>query len=141
MEYLSPTSSSHNAFSGMQENRIGQLAKEADSVGKKDDAELKSLARKFESIFVNLLLKEMRQTVPKSELMHSFSGDMYQSLFDEEVAAKMSESKGIGLADALYKQFSRLREDSEGKPVEEGKRQAGTEPMSFTLAQPKEVER
>ncbi len=141
MEYLSPTGSQHNALSRMQDNRIGQLAREADSVGKKDDAELKSLAKKFESIFVNLLLKEMRQTVPKSELMRSFSGDMYQSLFDEEVAAKVSEARGIGLADALYNQFSRLRGDSESGPAEEGKRQAGTEATSFTLAQPKEVER
>ncbi len=141
MQYLSTTGAQQNAFSRLDDNRIGNLSKEAAKVENKSDAQLKELAQKFESIFVNLLLKEMRQTVPKSELMQSFSGDMYQSLFDEEVAAHISSAKGIGLADALYSQLSRLKTESENAARGDAEQAGGTKPKSDTLAQPKEVQR
>ena len=79
----------------------------------KDQEELKKLAKQFESIFVNLLMKSMRATIPKEGLISSFSLEMYQSMFDQEVANEMSEStgKGLGLAEVLYTQLSRMNQE------------------------------
>ena len=110
MDFISPLQNQGSAFTQLSEEKIGRLKNEVESGGFKDQEELKKLAKQFESIFVNLLMKSMRETVPKEGMLSSFSMDMYQSLFDEEVANVMSESKGkgIGLADVLYNQLSRL---------------------------------
>ena len=47
----------------------------------------------------------MRETVPKSGLFDSFSEEMYQSMFDQEIANVVTKQKGIGLSDALYRDF------------------------------------
>jgi Rod binding domain-containing protein len=97
-----------SAFSQLAETKMGQLKKQAESGEYKGDAELKKLAQQFESIFMNQLMKSMRATLPKDGLLSSFSVDMYESMFDQEVAGEMSKGKGMGLADVLYTQLSRM---------------------------------
>jgi flagellar protein FlgJ len=75
---------------------------------KNKDDELMEVARKFEGILIHQMLKEMRKTVHKSDLMNSFSLQQYESMMDEEIANEMAKRKGIGLADSLYNQLSRM---------------------------------
>lgn len=79
----------------------------------KTDKELKSVSREFESILVYKMLEAMRATVPKSELFGSFAMETFQSMMDQEVANEMSKTRGIGLADMIYKQLTVL--DSKAK--------------------------
>ena len=72
----------------------------------KDDAKLKEACEGFESLFLNMMLKEMRKTVPESETSNSYAMGMYQELLDEEIAKTASKGKGIGIADAMYNQLS-----------------------------------
>ena len=76
------------------------------------DKELMEVARKFEAILIHQMLKAMRQTVHKSDLLNSFSMQQYESMMDEEIASEMSKNKGIGLADSLFYQLSRLEKAS-----------------------------
>lgn len=64
----------------------------------------------FESIFVKMMLKEMRATVDKSADIMSggFAGDIYQDMLDDEYAKSMSKTADFGLADNLYRQLSRV---------------------------------
>ncbi len=114
MEILSPLQNQGNGFSQRAEGKLNQLKNEMASGENKDAEELKKLAKQFESVFVNLLIKSMRDTLPKDGLLSSHSLDMYQSLFDEEVANEMAKSKGqgVGLADVLYSQLSRMNEEA-----------------------------
>ncbi len=112
MEFVSPLQDQGTSLSQLTERKLDRLKNETASLDSKTDEELKQLAQQFESIFVNQLLKSMRETIPKSGLMDSFSVDMYQSMFDQEVASEMSKSKSIGLADVLYSQLHRLQEES-----------------------------
>lgn len=114
MDFLSPLQNQGSVFSRMSEHKINQLKNEAESGEYKDAEELKQLAKQFESIFINLLMKSMRATLPKDGLLSSFSLDMYQSMFDQEVADEMSKSKGkgLGLADVLYTQLSRMNQEN-----------------------------
>ncbi len=111
MEFISPLQNQGTSLSQLTERKLDRLKNEASSLDSKTDEELKQLAQQFESIFVNQLLKSMRQTIPKSGLMDSFWVDMYESMFDQEVAGEMAKSKSIGLADVLYSQLHRLQED------------------------------
>ena len=72
------------------------------------DKELMEVAKKFEAILIHQMLKAMRQTVHKSNLLNSFSLQQYESMMDEEIASEMAKSKGIGLADSLFYQLSKL---------------------------------
>ena len=74
--------------------------------------ELMEVARKFEAILIHQMLKAMRQTVHKSDLLNSFSLQQYESMMDEEIASEMAKHKGIGLADSLFYQLSRLEKAS-----------------------------
>jgi len=92
---------------------MDRLQKQAGSGEYKDEKELRALANQFEAIFVNQLMKSMRATLPKDGMLKSFSVDMYESMFDQEVAGQMSKGKGMGLADVLYTQLSRMNADKQ----------------------------
>ncbi len=76
----------------------------------KTNKELKEIAQNFESILIHKMLESMQKTVPKSGLLDSFAGDMYESMFYEEVANEMSKREGLGLAEMVYRELSRLNE-------------------------------
>jgi len=76
------------------------------------DKELMEVAQKFEALLIHQMLKAMRKTVQKSDLLNSFSLQQYESMMDEEIASEMAKHKGIGLADSLFYQLSRLEKAS-----------------------------
>ena len=83
----------------LNQSKFGQIDSEKD---------MEKVARDFESVFVNKLLESMRKSVPKSGLLDSSALDMYQSMMDQEMAKNMSERKGMGLGEMVYKDLSRL---------------------------------
>lgn len=83
------------------------LKKSTGSADMKNEAALKKACRNFEAIILQQMLTAMRKSVPKSGLIDSgFAQDMYQSMADESLAQEMANSRGIGLADALFLQLS-----------------------------------
>ena len=94
----------------MEQNRLSQLSDLASPGTSKTNKQLKSLSKQFESIFVHQLLKSMRSTVQKSGFFDSHASKMYESLHDEEMSKLMTEQKGIGLADIIYRDLARLEE-------------------------------
>ena len=109
---LSSTSIQNSVLPQMEESRLTQLSHLAQPGRNQTNEELKSLAHQFESIFVHQLLKAMRSTVQKTGLFDSHATQMYESLYDEEVAKLMTEQRGIGLADIVYRDLVRLEEKS-----------------------------
>lgn len=81
------------------------------AMDEKDKEELKEVCQEFESIMLNMMFKEMRATVMKSDLIPEDAGtEIFQSMLDEQYVEKASESGGIGLGDMLYKQLSKKLE-------------------------------
>ncbi|UCD11814.1 MAG: rod-binding protein [Nitrospinaceae bacterium] len=93
----------------LSNSRLSQVERRA-AQGSKTDAELMEVARQFEGIFIQYLQKAMRATVHKSNLFNSFSLDMYESMFDQELADQVSLKKGVGLADVLYRDLKSMDE-------------------------------
>lgn len=82
-----------------------KLQKAAD---KKDEKQLKEVCKEFESIFLNMMYKQMKATVVKSELIPQDSGrDIFESMLDDKLMEDASKGRGIGLSDVLYKQLSK----------------------------------
>lgn len=67
---------------------------------------VESAAQQFEAIFVQMMVKSMRDAIPTSGLMNSQSTDFYQSMLDQQWSQVIA-SRGIGLADALVDQLER----------------------------------
>src|SRR5918996_5492139 len=71
-------------------------------------AALKEAARQFESLFTQMLLKSMREankSFGEDSLFGSDQADMYQDMFDDQIAMQLSKGRGLGLADMLVKQL------------------------------------
>lgn len=75
------------------------------AAGQSDEQELMEACRGFEAIFMNKLWQEMRSTVPRDGYLHSQEEEFYVSLFDQELADKMADAGGVGLADMLFRQL------------------------------------
>lgn len=88
-------------------DQAGELAQGLKN-GKDDAKSLMKVSREFESIFLNMMLKEMRSAVPKFDPLHSYAQDTYQELMDREWTKDMVQNKSMGLADMVYRQLSKL---------------------------------
>ena len=67
---------------------------------------LKQVSRQFEALFMNMVLKSMRQAVPQSGLLDSQNEKLYLSMFDQQLTQNLS-GRGVGLAEAMLAQLSR----------------------------------
>ena len=66
---------------------------------------LKETTQQFEALFLQKMLKSMRDAMPKSDLLKSDSMDTYTKMLDQQWAQNLSE-QGIGLSDMMVKQLS-----------------------------------
>ncbi len=74
-----------------------------------DQKAVRAVAQQFESLFTNMMLKSMREAKVGSGLGDSQESDMYQDMYDQQISLKMSQGKGLGLADMLVAQLTRNR--------------------------------
>jgi flagellar protein FlgJ len=74
----------------------------------KEDAKLKAACADMEAVFLNILLQQMRRTVPKTGLLGEKSSqqEIMRSLLDSEMAKNMANAGGTGLANMLYRQLT-----------------------------------
>lgn len=69
--------------------------------------DLARTAREFESVFLNMMLGAMRQTVPESDLMGGSATRMYRQMHDAEMAKVLAGTgEGFGIARLLESQFA-----------------------------------
>lgn len=68
----------------------------------KVDPQVVKAAEGMEAMFLDYLMKVMRETVPESEMgMESPATRIYKSMMDSDVAQKAARAGGVGLADQL----------------------------------------
>ncbi len=69
-------------------------------------SDLARAAEAFEALFLNMLLKSMRDTVPEGGLFDSQRLEAYQELQDRELAADLARRKSLGIAELIVRQLS-----------------------------------
>jgi len=67
---------------------------------------LREACEGFESVFIQKMWQEMRNTLPKNGLLQSRDERYWQDMYDQELAKSMTSAGGIGLADMMYAQLS-----------------------------------
>lgn len=93
--------------------------------GQDPQANLRPVARQVEGMFVQMMLKSMRETLPKDGLFSSDQTRLYTSMYDQQIAQQMTAGKGLGLADEMVKQLSAQQTE----PAEN----VGQVPMKFDM--------
>ncbi|NCF76437.1 MAG: mannosyl-glycoprotein endo-beta-N-acetylglucosamidase [Proteobacteria bacterium] len=81
---------------------LGSLRAEAVSAPSKA---IEEVASQFEALFIQQMMKSMRDAVPKSDFMHSDHLETYQSMADQQMAVSLSQQGGIGIARMLVEQM------------------------------------
>jgi len=64
------------------------------------------VAKQFESLYLQMMLKSMRAAVPESDLFNDESGKAYRDMFDNQLSVNLAEQGGIGLAKVMVKQLT-----------------------------------
>jgi flagellar protein FlgJ len=70
------------------------------------DPELKAVADQFEAIFLEMLLKQARDSKLSDGLFENKQDDNFVKLFDQELAKSSSEKVDIGIAESIIKQMA-----------------------------------
>jgi flagellar protein FlgJ len=77
---------------------LGRLKGQAKTDAK---AATRETAQQFEAMFLQMMMKTMRDAIPKSGLNESQAEDTFQGMFDKEVSLAMAKRNSLGLADML----------------------------------------
>ena len=115
-------------------NRLNKL-----KVGEDRDSEanLRQVAREFESLFISEMMKAMRSAndVLADDLFNSNESKTYRDMYDQQMAVTLSQGKGMGMADVLVRQMEGLQQGrarpnpfAEAKTVLENTTEAVREP-------------
>lgn len=72
-----------------------------------DPKSIEGVARGFETMFLSLLLKEMRQTLEPGTLFEGDKSDIFGGLFDQMMAEHLSKGNALGIAAMVRKQLER----------------------------------
>src|SRR5690606_38641320 len=91
-------------------NRLNNL-----KVGENRDSEgnIRKVAQEFESLFLNQMLKAMRsanEVFAEGNFLNSNESKTYQDMHDQQLALTLSKNQGIGLADVLSRQLSKINQ-------------------------------
>ena len=82
---------------------------------------IKEVAKQFEAIFMNMMLKSMREASPQDNPFDNEQSRTFTSMLDQQLSSNLA-SKGLGLADVLARQLSKG-----GNPVANTMEQAVTD--------------
>ena len=70
------------------------------------DSEIRQVSKNFEAIFLQMLFKEMRNSVQKSNLFgNSQAMEFFESMHDEQLTQQLASTGGMGLGKMVYEKL------------------------------------
>ena len=81
---------------------LGELRGKAQ---RNDDSALRETAQQFEAMFIQMMLKSMRDASNemKSDLVHSDAAETFEGMYDKEMSVKLAQRNALGLADSIVR--------------------------------------
>jgi peptidoglycan hydrolase FlgJ len=71
-------------------------------------AAVHEVAKQFESLFVTMMMKTMRESMPEDSLFNGAGMKNYQEMYDQQLALNLSNKGGLGLASVIERQLSNV---------------------------------
>ncbi|WP_428241685.1 flagellar assembly peptidoglycan hydrolase FlgJ [Gynuella sp.] len=95
----------HNATIYNDLNGLNSIKMQARS---DQDGAVMQVAKQFESMFIGMMLKSMRdanEVLFEDSEFNSYEGKFYRQMYDEQLSQELSSGSGIGLADMIFEQL------------------------------------
>lgn len=92
------TANIYTDFSGLAKLKQGAREQSPEAI--------KEVAKQFESVFLNMVMKNMRQAKLADGILDSQQSQFYQDMYDQQMAVHLAGKPGIGFADLIAKQLS-----------------------------------
>ena len=128
---MEPVNQTDTTRSYLDFEGLGQLRGQARKDGK---AALRETAQQFEGMFLQMMLKSMREATVKSDLVESSGAETFEAMFDKEVSVQLAKRNMMGVADMLVQTQS--RQMSPPPSTEEMLKSRETAAKGFPLNQP-----
>jgi len=94
------------------------LAKLKTEARKESPEALKEVAKQFESIFINNVLKGMREAKLAEGALDNDQSKFYNDMYDQQLAVHLAGKPGIGLADLIVKQMRKEQPEDKQEKLE-----------------------
>ena len=107
MAFVSYTPRPGSQQSAFDQGRLADL-KRGVTAGPGNEAARKQVATQVEALFLQMMLKRMREASPRSGLFDSEQSQMLRSMADEQLALQLADP-GVGLAQAMLRQMQQGR--------------------------------
>jgi flagellar protein FlgJ len=87
---------------------LGELRGKAQ---KNDDQALRETAQQFEGLFIQMMLKSMRDAsnVLKGDLVESKAAETFEGMYDKEISMQMAKRNALGFSDVVVKNLSQQK--------------------------------
>jgi len=69
-------------------------------------AAIRPVAKQFESVFLQMMLKSMRAATPEGGLFNDDATRAYRDMLDNQMAVDLAGQGGIGMADMMVRQLA-----------------------------------
>lgn len=101
------TASVYTDFNGLAKLKQGAREQTPEAI--------KEVAKQFESVFLTMMLKSMRQAKLADGALDNKQSEFYRDMFDQQMAINLAGKPGVGMADLIAKQLSpkQNRQDDE----------------------------
>ena len=111
---------------------LQELSKLKALASQDSEAALQEVAQQFEQVFMNMMLKSMREAneaFAEDDPLYSSEVQFYQGMLDQQLSLDLSNAGGLGLADIIVKQLSR----SAGTSLTEAGAEAALDSRDFSM--------
>ena len=87
---------------------FGALGELRGKAQRNDKSALRDSAEQFEALFIQMMLKSMRDAsnVMKSDMFKSHALETFEGMYDKELSMSMAKRNALGFADLMVKQLS-----------------------------------
>lgn len=92
-----PDVSLYTDFQGLSQLQAQAKSDPAKALGK--------VAQQFEALFLQMMLKSMRDAKLSGGMFNSEQMKTYQEMFDRQIAMNLADQRSLGIADMLVKQL------------------------------------
>jgi flagellar protein FlgJ len=100
-------------------NDFSQFTKLKNDAKHDSPAAIKKVAQQFEALFLNNILKGMRQAKLAEGIFDNSQSDTYNDMYDQQLSVHLAGKPGVGLADLIVKQLSPKGENPKPESLED----------------------
>lgn len=106
------TASVYTDFNGLAKLKQGAREQTPEAI--------KEVAKQFESVFLTMVLKSMRQAKLAEGAMDNKQSEFYRDMYDQQMAIHLAGKPGVGLADLIAKQLSPKQKSENDEEMQAG---------------------